>query len=285
MQGGRYRVMEPIIQIKDVYYRYAGNEGEETTALDGVSLDIRKGEFVAVIGHNGSGKSTLAKHINGLMLPMSGQVIVKGMDTRDENLIWDIRQVAGMVFQNPDNQLVATIVEEDVAFGPENLAVPPEQIRLRVDDALKAVKMLQFAKSAPHLLSGGQKQRLAIAGIIAMRPEIIILDEPTAMLDPSGRKEVMDTVHYLNEEEGITIVHITHFMEEAIRAHRVVVMEEGRIIMDGPPREIFRQVSELREIGLDVPQIAELAYELKKEGFPITGDPLSTEEMVNILCP
>ncbi|HHU77292.1 MAG: energy-coupling factor transporter ATPase [Caldicoprobacterales bacterium] len=277
--------MEPIIQIKDVYYRYAGNEGEETTALDGVSLDIRKGEFVAVIGHNGSGKSTLAKHINGLMLPMSGQVIVKGMDTRDENLIWDIRQVAGMVFQNPDNQLVATIVEEDVAFGPENLAVPPEQIRLRVDDALKAVKMLQFAKSAPHLLSGGQKQRLAIAGIIAMRPEIIILDEPTAMLDPSGRKEVMDTVHYLNEEEGITIVHITHFMEEAIRAHRVVVMEEGRIIMDGPPREIFRQVSELREIGLDVPQIAELAYELKKEGFPITGDPLSTEEMVNILCP
>jgi energy-coupling factor transport system ATP-binding protein len=277
--------MEPIIQIKDVYYRYAGNEGEETTALDGVSLDIRKGEFVAVIGHNGSGKSTLAKHINGLMLPMSGQVIVKRMDTRDENLIWDIRQVAGMVFQNPDNQLVATIVEEDVAFGPENLAVPPEQIRLRVDDALKAVKMLQFAKSAPHLLSGGQKQRLAIAGIIAMRPEIIILDEPTAMLDPSGRKEVMDTVHYLNEEEGITIVHITHFMEEAIRAHRVVVMEEGRIIMDGPPREIFRQVSELREIGLDVPQIAELAYELKKEGFPITGDPLSTEEMVNILCP
>ena len=277
--------MEPIIQIKDVYYRYAGNEGEETTALDGVSLDIRKGEFVAVIGHNGSGKSTLAKHINGLMLPMSGQVIVKGMDTRDENLIWDIRQVAGMVFQNPDNQLVATIVEEDVAFGPENLAVPPEQIRLQVDDALKAVKMLQFAKSAPHLLSGGQKQRLAIAGIIAMRPEIIILDEPTAMLDPSGRKEVMDTVHYLNEEEGITIVHITHFMEEAIRAHRVVVMEEGRIIMDGPPREIFRQVSELREIGLDVPQIAELAYELKKEGFPITGDPLSTEEMVNILCP
>ena len=207
------------------------------------------------------------------------------MNTKDENQVWNIRQTAGMVFQNPDNQMVATIVEEDAAFGPENLSVPPNEIRLRVDNALKVVDMSKFAKTAPHYLSGGQKQRVAIAGVIAMKPEIIILDEPTAMLDPSGRKEVLDTVHYLNEVEDITIIHITHYMVEALNADRVVVMEEGKIVLDGPPREIFTQLTTLKEIGLDVPQIAELVHELNKEGFSIPGDPLSIEEMVNIICP
>ena len=257
----------------------------DVRALDGVSFKVNKGEFVAIIGHNGSGKSTLAKHFNALLRPGSGDVIVKGMNTKDEDQVWNIRQVAGMVFQNPDNQMVATIVEEDVAFGPENLSVPSAEIRQRVDNALSLVDMSKFAKTAPHYLSGGQKQRVAIAGVIAMRPEIIILDEPTAMLDPSGRKEVMDTVHYLNKEEDITIIHITHYMIEAIKADRVIVMEEGKIVLDGPPREIFQQVNTLKEIGLDVPQIVELSYELNKEGFSIPGDPLSIEEMVNILCP
>lgn len=276
--------MKPIIQMKDVYYNYTNQEEELTAALDGVSLTIHKGEFVAIIGHNGSGKSTLAKHLNALLQPASGDVFVKNMNTRDEEQVWDIRQVAGMVFQNPDNQLVATIVEEDVAFGPENLGLPSNKIRHRVDQALQSVKMSDYAQSAPHYLSGGQKQRIAIAGVIAMRPEIIILDEPTAMLDPSGRTEVMDTVHYLNKNEGITIVHITHFMEEAIQADRVVVMEEGKIILDGPPREIFRQVKTLKQIGLDVPQIVELAFDLSNEGFSIPGDPINIEEMVSILC-
>jgi len=276
--------MEPIIQVKDVCFEYSGYDGDQTAALSNVSLNINKGEFVVIIGHNGSGKSTLAKHFNALLRPASGDVYIKGMNTRDESLLWNIRQVAGMVFQNPDNQLVATIVEEDVAFGPENLAVPPAEIRKRVDEALLSVNMSEFARSAPHFLSGGQKQRIAIAGVIAMRPEIIILDEPTAMLDPSGRREVMDTIHYLNEKEGITIVHITHYMEEAIKADRVIVMEEGRIILDGPPREIFRQVDVLKGIGLDVPQIVELAYELNKDGYDIPGDPLDIEEMVNIIC-
>ncbi len=277
--------MEPIIQVKNVNFEYSGHEGELTTALNNVSLDINKGEFVAIIGHNGSGKSTLAKHFNALLHPGSGDVIVKGMNTKDDDKVWDIRQVAGMVFQNPDNQMVATIVEEDVAFGPENLSIPSPEIRQRVDSALNVVGMSKFAKTAPHYLSGGQKQRVAIAGVIAMRPEIIILDEPTAMLDPSGRKEVMDTVHYLNKEEEITIIHITHYMIEAIKADRVIVMEEGKIVLDGPPREIFKQVTTLKEIGLDVPQIVELSFELNKEGFSIPGDPLSIEEMVNILCP
>jgi energy-coupling factor transport system ATP-binding protein len=276
--------MEPIIQVKDVYFEYVNQEGEDTAALDGVSLDIQKGEFVVIIGHNGSGKSTLAKHFNALLKPLSGDIWVKGMNTRDDELTWNIRQVAGMVFQNPDNQLVATIVEEDVAFGPENLAVAPAEIRRRVDEALLSVNMAEFAKSAPHFLSGGQKQRIAIAGVIAMRPEIIILDEPTAMLDPSGRKEVMDTIHHLNKNEGITIVHITHYMEEAIGADRVVVMENGKILLDGKPREIFSQVQTLKSIGLDVPQIVELTHELKKEGFEIQGEPLDIEEMVNVLC-
>ncbi len=277
--------MEPIIQVKNVNFEYSNHEGEQTVALNDVSLDINKGEFVAIIGHNGSGKSTLAKHLNALLRPSSGDVIVKGMNTKDEDLIWNIRQVAGMVFQNPDNQMVATIVEEDVAFGPENLSVPSTEIRQRVDNALSVVGMSKFAKTAPHYLSGGQKQRVAIAGVIAMRPEIIILDEPTAMLDPSGRKEVMDTVHYLNKEEDITIIHITHYMIEATKADRVIVMEEGKIVLDGPPREIFQQVDTLKGIGLDVPQIVELSYDLNKEGFSIPGEPLSIEEMVNILCP
>ncbi|NLC43219.1 MAG: energy-coupling factor transporter ATPase, partial [Clostridiales bacterium] len=277
--------MEPIIQVKNVNFEYSNHEDELTAALSDVSLDINKGEFVAIIGHNGSGKSTLAKHLNALLRPGSGDVIVKGMNTKDEDQVWNIRQVAGMVFQNPDNQMVATIVEEDVAFGPENLSVPSLEIRSRVDNALNVVGMSKFAKTAPHYLSGGQKQRVAIAGVIAMRPEIIILDEPTAMLDPSGRKEVMDTVHYLNKEEDITIIHITHYMIEATKADRVIVMEEGKIVLDGPPREIFQQVTTLKEIGLDVPQIVELSYELNNEGFSIPGDPLSIEEMVNILCP
>ena len=276
--------MEPIIQVKNVYFDYISQQGEDTAALDGVSLDIQKGEFVVIIGHNGSGKSTLAKHFNALLKPRSGDVWIKGMNTKDDDQTWNIRQVAGMVFQNPDNQLVATIVEEDVAFGPENLAVPSAEIRKRVDEALQTVNMTDFATSAPHFLSGGQKQRVAIAGVIAMRPEIIILDEPTAMLDPSGRGEVMDTIHRLNKEEGITIVHITHYMEEAIDADRVIVMESGKIILDGTPREIFSRVNTLKSIGLDVPQVVELCSELRKEGFEIEGDPLSIEEMVNALC-
>jgi energy-coupling factor transport system ATP-binding protein len=276
--------MDSIIQVKDVSFEYMNQEGEDTAALDNVSLNIKKGEFVVVIGHNGSGKSTLAKHFNALLKPLAGDVWIKGMNTKDDELTWNIRQVAGMVFQNPDNQLVATIVEEDVAFGPENLAVPSEQIRKRVDDALTSVNMMDFAKSAPHFLSGGQKQRVAIAGVIAMRPEIIILDEPTAMLDPSGRKEVMDTIHHLNKNEGITIVHITHYMEEAIDADRVIVMENGKIMLDGTPREIFSQVETLKDIGLDVPQIVELSHELRKEGLEIQGEPLNIEEMVNAIC-
>lgn len=276
--------MQPIIQIKDLYFDYINSEGKETAALDGVSLDIHKGEFLVIIGHNGSGKSTLAKHMNALLTPKRGQVLVKDMDTKDEDRTWDIRQTAGMVFQNPDNQMVATIVEEDVAFGPENLGVASEQIRERVDQALRTVGMTEYANTAPHYLSGGQKQRVAIAGVIAMRPEIIILDEPTAMLDPSGRREVMETIDYLNKHEGITIVHITHYMEEAIAADRVVVMEEGKIIAKASPREIFNQVETLKSIGLDVPQVTELAHQLRKEGIKIEGDPLSIEEMVEAIC-
>ncbi|NLJ41788.1 MAG: energy-coupling factor transporter ATPase, partial [Clostridiales bacterium] len=230
-------------------------------------------------------KSTMAKHMNALLKPGKGAVWVKGIDTTDEEQVWEIRQSAGMVFQNPDNQLVATIVEEDVAFGPENLGIPPEEIRQRVDESLMKVGMEGFAESAPHFLSGGQKQRVAIAGIIAMRPEIIILDEPTAMLDPAGRREVMDTIRYLNKEEGITIVHITHFMEEAINADRVIVMEEGKIALEGSPRKVFSKVEELKELGLRVPQITELGYQLRKEGVDIPLGLLTAEEMVKALCP
>ncbi|HPT78734.1 MAG TPA: energy-coupling factor transporter ATPase [Candidatus Atribacteria bacterium] len=277
-------MVEPIIRVRDLHYDYINGEGEETAALDGVSIDIYKGEFVVIIGHNGSGKSTLAKHLNALLKPKSGEVFIKGMDTRLDENTWSIRQTAGMVFQNPDNQMVATVVEEDVAFGPENLGIPPAEIRSRVDEALRSVNMMEFARSAPHFLSGGQKQRVAIAGVIAMKPEIIILDEPTAMLDPSGRREVMETIRHLNKDEGITIVHITHYMDEAVEADRVVVMENGRIAADGTPREIFNKVDTLRSIGLDVPQIVELAHQLKKEGFDIKGEPLNIEEMVEAIC-
>jgi len=276
--------MEPIIRLQDVQFEYLSFEGEEIAALNGVTLDIQKGEFVVIIGHNGSGKSTLAKHLNALLRPSSGVVWIKGMDTRDEDKLWEIRQTAGMVFQNPDNQLVATIVEEDVAFGPENLGLPPEEIRRRVDEALKAVGMEEYAQAAPHYLSGGQKQRVAIAGILAMKPEIIVLDEPTAMLDPVGRREVMETVKYLNRHEGITVVHITHYMEEAVDADRVIVMEQGKIVLQGTPRQVFSQVEVLKEIGLDVPQVTELAYRLKAEGLDIPLDVLKVEEMVEAIC-
>lgn len=276
--------MKPIVRVQDVCFEYINQEEKEIAALEHVNMDVQKGEFIVVIGHNGSGKSTLAKHINALLKPGSGTVWIKGMDTQDDSIVWDIRQVAGMVFQNPDNQLVATVVEEDVAFGPENLGIPPAEIRERVDDALKKVDMEAFAKSAPHYLSGGQKQRVAIAGIIAMRPEVIILDEPTAMLDPAGRREVMETVHYLNKEQEITVIHITHYMEEAVNADRVIVMENGKIVLEGTPKEIFPQVEQLKELGLDVPQITELAYELRKEGIDIPGDLMTVEEMVTALC-
>lgn len=276
--------MENFIEIKNLIYEYRKDEDERVQALKNISLNVEKGEFLVVIGHNGSGKSTMAKHMNALLLPSGGKVYVHGLDTLKEENLWKIRQSAGMVFQNPDNQIVATVVEEDVAFGPENLGIEPKEIRARVDKALEAVGMMAFRKKGPHLLSGGQKQRIAIAGVIAMKPECIILDEPTAMLDPSGRKEVMDTITKLNKEEGITIVHITHFMDEAVNADRVVVMEEGKIVLEGKPREIFSQVETLKKLGLDVPQVTELAFQLKKEGIDIPLDILTVDEMVMYLC-
>lgn len=268
-----------------VYFNYNKDESASgKTALDGISLNVKKGEFVAVIGHNGSGKSTLAKHFNAILLPTAGTVKVKDMDTKDENLLLNIRQTAGMVFQNPDNQIVATIVEEDVAFGPENLGVPPAEIRKRVDESLKTVNMEEYAHHGPHLLSGGQKQRVAIAGVLAMRPECIIFDEPTAMLDPSGRKEVISTIKKLNKEEGITIVLITHYMEEAVDADRVVVMDDGRVVLEGIPKKVFSQVKQLKKLGLDVPQMTELAYELRCSGIEIPEDILTIDEMVEALC-
>lgn len=275
--------MQPIIKTEKVVFEYKDVD-RVVCAVNEVSIEIEKGEFLVIIGHNGSGKSTLAKHMNAILLPTCGKVYVGGMDTLDEEKTFDIRRVAGMVFQNPDNQLVATVVEEDVAFGPENLGIPSPEIRKRVDEALRAVRIDEFAKKAPHLLSGGQKQRVAIAGIIAMRPDCIILDEPTAMLDPRGRKEVMETIERLNREENITVVHITHFMEEAIHADRVCVMDGGRLIMQGKPREIFKNVERLKSIGLDVPQMTELAHELRKSGIDIAEDILTVEEMVNGLC-
>lgn len=268
-----------------VYFNYNKDDNASgKTALDGISLNVKKGEFVAVIGHNGSGKSTLAKHFNAILLPTAGTVKVKDMDTKDENLLLNIRQTAGMVFQNPDNQIVATIVEEDVAFGPENLGVPPAEIRKRVDESLKTVNMEEYAHHGPHLLSGGQKQRVAIAGVLAMRPECIIFDEPTAMLDPSGRKEVISTIKKLNREEGITIVLITHYMEEAVDADRVVVMDDGRVVLEGSPKKVFSQVKQLKKLGLDVPQMTELAYELRCSGIEIPEDILTIDEMVEALC-
>lgn len=273
--------MDSIMEATKVSFSYE-EEPDAPLVLDGVSLSVHRGEFLAVLGHNGSGKSTLAKHFNAILLPREGRVLVDGMETTDEDRLYDIRQTVGMVFQNPDNQIVATIVEEDVAFALENMGVPPAEIRQRVDDALRSVGMYQFREHAPHQLSGGQKQRIAIAGIIAMRPKCIVLDEPTAMLDPRGRAEVMDTIKKLNREKGITIVLITHYMDEAVQAGRVVVMDSGSILMDGRPREVFAQVERLKRHALDVPQATELCYRLKAAGVDLGGAPLSVEECVEL---
>jgi energy-coupling factor transport system ATP-binding protein len=273
--------MEPIISIKNVSFKYSE---DELLALDNVSLDISKGEFVAILGHNGSGKSTLAKLINSLLLPSSGEITVKGMNTKDDDKLWEIRQSAGMVFQNPDNQLVATIVEEDVAFGPENQGVDPLEIRKRVDESLKAVDMYEFRRRPPHLLSGGQKQRIAIAGVLALNSECIILDEPTAMLDPSGRKEVMQTIKRLNKEENKTILLITHFMDEAVEADRVIVIDGGKIQLKGTPKEVFLNVGRLKNFGLDVPQVTELSQILINNGIELPNDIITIEELVEKLC-
>ena len=258
---------------------------EVKRALDGVDVDIKAGDFVAVLGHNGSGKSTFAKHVNALLAPTEGTLWVGEMDTKDESHIWDIRKMAGMVFQNPDNQIIGNIVEEDVGFGPENLGVPTDEIWKRVDESLKAVGMTAYRLQSPNKLSGGQKQRVAIAGVMAMKPRCIILDEPTAMLDPNGRREVIKTVHALNRAEGITVLLITHYMEEAVNADRVIVMDDGRIVMDGEPREIFSRVRELKSHGLDVPQVTELAFALREAGMPLPEGILSREELVRELAP
>ncbi len=275
--------MDPILQVQQVSFGY--RKEQSLPVVEDVSFEVREGEFLAVIGHNGSGKSTLAKLMNALVVPTSGTVLVSGMDTADEDKVLQIRQMAGMVFQNPDNQLVAAVVEEDVAFGPENLGVEPSEIRRRVDEALAWVNMEDYAASAPHNLSGGQKQRIAIAGVIAMRPRILILDEPTAMLDPSGRQEVMDTVMRLNREEGITVILITHFMEEVARADRVLVMDQGRVKLTGTPREVFRHETELREMGLTLPAMTQVARGLAGRGMPLSPDIIDLEEMVDALCP
>ena len=277
-----------IIKTARLIYEYIRRDEEEKIeevkrAIDGVDLDIEKGSFVAVLGHNGSGKSTFAKHINGLLLPTEGTVWVGEMDTKDEEHIWDVRKTAGMVFQNPDNQIIGNIVEEDVGFGPENIGVETKEIWKRVDESLKAVGMTAYRKQSPNKLSGGQKQRVAIAGVMAMRPQCIILDEPTAMLDPNGRKDVIRTVHELNKKEGITVLLITHYMEEAIDAARVIVMDAGKGILEGLPKEMFSGVKEFKEHGLDVPQATELAFELKEAGMPLTEGILSRQELVEQL--
>ena len=262
---------------------YAYPEAQKN-AVDNVSMRVKKGEFLAILGHNGSGKSTLAKLFNALYVPSAGTVWVCGLDTKDDELVFDIRQHAGMVFQNPDNQIVATVVEEDVAFGLENNGVPPHEIRVRIDDALRAVNMQKHAKKAPHLLSGGQKQLVAIAGVLAMKPDVIILDESTAMLDPSGRKEVMKTVHRLNDEEHISVVIITHYMAEAATADYVIVMDQGKIAMSGTPREVFTQVNQVRALGLDVPEMTDLSHMLRADGIDIRADVLTVDEMVEEVC-
>ncbi len=266
-----------IISLKDVSFCYESEEST-TEVLHGISLDIKKGQFVAVLGHNGCGKSTLAKLFNAVLIPQQGKVLVKGIDTSDEDKLLDIRRNVGMVFQNPDNQIVASVVEEDVAFALENLGVEPTEIRQRVDDALKAVGMYDYRESAPYRLSGGQKQRIAIAGTIAMRPDCIVLDEPTAMLDPHGRREVMKTVHELNEKFGITVILITHYMDEAATADRVIVMNDGKVILDDEPKKVFWNVNLLKSIGLDVPQSTEIIYDLREEGKEVAGYTLTAEE-------
>lgn len=276
---------EVLFDIRHVSHTFETEEGKTFDALKDVTAQIKKGEFTAIIGTNGSGKSTLARHLNALLLPTEGELIVEGMRTSDAGRVWDIRQKVGMVFQNPDNQLVAAVVEEDVAFGPENLGVPPEEIRERVDLALEKVGMTSYRKQAPSMLSGGQKQRVAIAGVLAMKPDCIVLDEPTAMLDPKGRKEVMDTIHELNKTEGITIVLITHFMEEAVTADHILVIDKGVLKMGGTPREIFSQADKVTEIGLDVPVPADLARRLRKKGMAVSEKCMTDEELGEALCP
>jgi len=274
---------DPILKTENIHFAYAAAEPPAHTVLDGVDLEIEAGSFVAVLGHNGSGKSTLAKHMNAILLPSGGKVYVDGMDTADENALLDIRRTVGMVFQNPDNQIVANVVEEDCAFGPENLGVPPEEIRRRVDEALKAVGMYDYREHAPHLLSGGQKQRVAIAGVIAMQPRCIVLDEPTAMLDPIGRREVLKTIKQLNRDSGVTVVLITHHMDEAAQADRLVVMSKGKIIADGPPRQVFQDVEGLKAVGLAVPETVELCWALRQEGLDLPLDALTDEDCAQAL--
>lgn len=279
-----------IIKASKLIYDYIRRDEEDhveevNRAIDELSLEISTGDFVAILGHNGSGKSTFAKQINGILLPTEGTVWISGMDTSDDTHIWDIRKAAGMVFQNPDNQIIGNIVEEDVGFGPENLGVPTEEIWKRVDESLEAVGMMAYRMKSPNKLSGGQKQRVAIAGVMAMKPQCIILDEPTAMLDPTGRREVISTLHQLNRKEGITVLLITHYMEEVINADRVIVMDDGRLVMDGTPREIFSRVKDLKSYRLDVPQVTELAYELKQEGVDLPDGILTMEELMKYLLP
>ena len=278
-EGLVFEYAAPLLENDDI----ASTPPEASVALDGVDLSIKKGEFVAVLGHNGSGKSTLAKHINCLLFPTRGIMWVKGIATNDEKNVWEIRQSVGMVFQNPDNQIIATIVEEDVAFGPENLGVAPDEIRLRVDEALKAVGMSKYATKPPHHLSGGQKQRVAIAGILAMRPDVIVLDESTAMLDPIGRREVMAVAKKLNEQ-GITVILITHYMDEAAQADRIIVMNHGKVFMQGSPGEIFMHITALKDIGLDVPAAAEIAYKLRNAGIKLPDGIVTGERLVEEIC-
>lgn len=276
--------MDSIVKIENLIFNYHRDENESPViAINDVSLEIERGSFTAVLGKNGSGKSTLAKNLNGLLIPSSGVIYVNGYDTADDAHIWDVRQSAGMVFQNPDNQLVSAVVEDDVAFGPENLGIEPSEIRKRVDKALADVNMGAFKSKSPHLLSGGQKQRVAIAGVVAMKPECIIFDEPTAMLDPMGRKEIMSVIEELHQE-GITVILITHFMEEAVRADRVVVMHEGEVFLDGTPEEVFSQQEKIKSVNLDVPPCVELAVKLKEKGIEIPNNIIGMEEMVEYLC-
>ena len=277
--------MSTMLQTEHLSFTYPAEEGQTSTiALEDVSLSIERGSFVVVLGHNGSGKSTLAKHMNAVLLPSGGTVYVEGMDTRDEALLLEIRRRVGMVFQNPDNQIVANVVEEDVAFAPENLGVPSEEIRRRVDDALAAVGMSEFTRHAPHLLSGGQKQRVAIAGVIAMAPECIVLDEATAMLDPAGRREVLSAIRALNQERGITVVLITHHMDEAMDADRLIVMNDGKLVIDGAPAEVFTQVEALRAMGLAAPATVELLYGLRQGGMDVPLDALTVDECADAIC-
>ena len=289
MEDKRMEDRQEMIRADRLAYNYIkydeeGREKETIRAVDGVSFEVEKGDFVAILGHNGSGKSTLAKHINALLTPSEGTLWVDGMDTSDEERLWDVRQSAGMVFQNPDNQIIGTIVEEDVGFGPENMGVPTKEIWERVEESLKAVNMLKYSHHSPNRLSGGQTQRVAIAGVVAMHPKCIVLDEPTAMLDPNGRKEVIRAVRALNQVEDITVILITHYMEEVIYANKVLVMDDGKVVMHGTPREIFSQVEALKSYRLDVPQATLLAWELKKAGLKLPDGILTREELVEALC-